>query len=210
MLGPKFYTMYTTLNGASCKKYGLEYPFYADDSSLYLSFKPTNNVSKTEAIRRVEASLLDAWKHAKQNADKTEVIVFTSERNSSLVSEISVTVGDSNIKFSSSVRNLGAWLDSGMDMEQHVNSVCKSCFGQIRQISHIRHFLTTDATKSLVNSLVTSRLDYCICIVVRCTKDHFKQNTKHSKYSCTHCDQDISFLSYNSCIERTSLATYTV
>ena len=44
-------------------------------------------------------------------------------------------------------------------MERHVNSVCKSCFGQIRQISHIRQFLTTDATKSLVNSHVTSRLD---------------------------------------------------
>ena len=98
----------------------------------------------------------------KQNVDKTEVIVFTSERNSRLVSEISVTVGDSNIKSSSScVRNLGAWLDSRMDMEQHVNSVCKSCFGQIRQISHIGQFLSTDAKKSLVNSLVTSRLDYC-------------------------------------------------
>ena len=42
-----------------------------------------------------------------------------------------------------------------------MNSICKSCFGQIRQIGNIRQYLTTDATKSLVNSLVTSRLDYC-------------------------------------------------
>ena len=42
-----------------------------------------------------------------------------------------------------------------------MNSVCKSCFGQIRQIGHIRQYLTTDATKSLVNYLVTSRLLYC-------------------------------------------------
>ena len=32
---------------------------------------------------------------------------------------------------------------------------------QLRQIGHIRKYLTTDATKSLVNSLVISRLDYC-------------------------------------------------
>ena len=32
VLGPKFYTMYTTLIGAISKKYGLEYHFYADDS----------------------------------------------------------------------------------------------------------------------------------------------------------------------------------
>ena len=97
----------------------------------------------------------------KQNADKTEVIVFTSERNAGLVHGISVTVGDSDIKPSSCVRNLGAWLDSRMDMERHVNSVCKSCFGQIRQFGHIRRYLTMDARKSLVNSLVTSRSDYC-------------------------------------------------
>ena len=59
------------------------------------------------------------------------------------------------------VRNLGAMLDSRMDMEQHVNSVSRSCYGQLRQIGHIRQYLTSDATKSLVNSLVTSRLDYC-------------------------------------------------
>ena len=72
-----------------------------------------------------------------------------------------MTVGDSNIKPSLCVRNLGASLDSRMIMEQHVNFVCKSCFGQIRQIAHIRQYLTTDATKSFVNSLVTSKLDNC-------------------------------------------------
>ena len=166
VLGPKFYTMYTTPIGAICKKHRLKYHFYADDSQLYLSFEPTDQVTRDEAIRRVEACLKDilSWMQAnmlKQNADKTEVIIFTSERNAGLVNGISVTVGDSNIKPSSCVRNLGAWLDSRMDMEQHVNSVCKSCFGQIRQIGHIRQYLTTDASKSLVNSLVTSRLDYC-------------------------------------------------
>ena len=93
----------------------------------------------------------------KQNEYKTEIIVFTSERNAGLVNDISVTVGDSDIKPSLCVRNLGAWLDSRMDMERHVNSFCKSCFGQIRQIGHIRKYLIMDATKSLVNSLVTSR-----------------------------------------------------
>ena len=135
--------------------------------------------------------------------------MFTSELNSGLVSEISVTVGDSNIKPSSCVRYLGSWFDSRIDMERHVNSVCKSCFGQIRQISHIRQFLTTGATKSLVNSLVTSRLDYCNALLYGVPKTILNK-LKCSKHSCTRCDQDISFLSYNSCIERTSLASYSV
>ena len=32
---------------------------------------------------------------------------------------------------------------------------------QLRQICHIRQYLTIHATKSLVNYLVTSRIDYC-------------------------------------------------
>ena len=117
--------------------------FYADDLQLYLSFEPTDQVTRDEAIRWVEACLKDILSGMqanmlKQNTDKTEVTIFTSERNAGLVNGISVTVGDSNSMPSSCVRNLGAWPDSRMDMEQHVNSVCKSCFGQIRQIGHIR------------------------------------------------------------------------
>lgn len=48
-----------------------------------------------------------------------------------------------------------AFFDSRMDTENHVNSVCRSCYAQLRRIGHIRQYLTRDATKSLVNSLVT-------------------------------------------------------
>lgn len=46
-------------------------------------------------------------------------------------------------------------------MEQHVNSICRSCYIQIRKIGYIRKYLTVNATKALVNSLITSRIDYC-------------------------------------------------
>ena len=72
-----------------------------------------------------------------------------------------MTVGDSDIRPSSSARNLDTWLDSRMDIERHVNSICKSCFGPLLQIGHIRKYLTMVATKSLLNCLVSSLLDYC-------------------------------------------------
>ena len=89
------------------------------------------------------------------------MIVFASNKNEVSSQEIKINIGDAEIKPSLVVRNLGAMLDSKMDMEQHIKSVCRSCYGQIRQIGHIRKFLTCDATKMLVNSLVTSRMDYC-------------------------------------------------
>ncbi|XP_060604137.1 uncharacterized protein LOC132756992 [Ruditapes philippinarum] len=153
-----------------CKKHGLEYHYYADDGQLYLSFKPTCPVSKNDSLDRVQSFLAEivTWMNnnmLKINADKTEVIIFTSQRNQQHVETITVTIGDENIKPSNSVRNLGAILDNNMTLEKHINSVCRSCYGQLRQIGHIRKYLNTDATKFLVNSLVTSRMDYCYALL---------------------------------------------
>ena len=52
-------------------------------------------------------------------------------------------------------------MDSKLDMTQHVNALCQSSYLQLRQIGRIRKYITTDATKTLVNALVTSKTDYC-------------------------------------------------
>ena len=86
VLGPKFFTMYTKPVGAICSRHGLLYHFYADDSQLYISFKPMDNVSKYEALHRIECCLTEiiVWMNnniLKLNADKTEVMLFSSKRN---------------------------------------------------------------------------------------------------------------------------------
>ena len=59
------------------------------------------------------------------------------------------------------VKNLGVYFDKTLSMNQQVSSVSKSCFHQIRNIGRIRPYITENACKTLVCSLVTSRLDYC-------------------------------------------------
>ena len=65
----------------------------------------------------------------KLNAEKTEVIVCLPKRSD--VEDLTVRVGDSVIKPSTTVKNLGAVLDYHLNMEQHVNSVSRSCFMHI-------------------------------------------------------------------------------
>ena len=50
------------------------------------------------------------------------------------------------------------YLDSSLTMDKQVNAVSRACYYQILNIGCIRQFITTDACKTLVNSLVTSRL----------------------------------------------------
>ena len=116
------------------QKYGLRHNFYAYDPQLYICFKPIDNLSKTETILRVEMCLCEIliWMHTnmlKFNSDKTEMKIFASNKNEVSSQEIIINIGNADIKPSLIVRNLGAMLDSKMYMEQHINYVCRSCYG---------------------------------------------------------------------------------
>ena len=79
-------------------------------------------------------------------------------------------------------KNIGAILDSEMTMTGHINNTIKSCYSQIRQISHVRACLSQCATETLVNSLVTSRLDYVNALLYGVSSDKLKklQSVQHS------------------------------
>ena len=46
-------------------------------------------------------------------------------------------------------------------MKEYISFICKTAFLEIRRISTIGHYLTDDATKTLVVSLILSRINYC-------------------------------------------------
>ena len=71
-----------------------------------------------------------------------------------------LSICQATISFSNSVRNLGFYLEKDLCMNEHINFICKTAFLDTRRISTIRHYLTDDATKTLVVSLVLSRIDY--------------------------------------------------
>ena len=57
-------------------------------------------------------------------------------------------------------------MDQHLTMTHHVTAVCAACNYHLYRLSSIRHYLTTEATKSAMNAFVTSRLDYCNSLVV--------------------------------------------
>ena len=59
------------------------------------------------------------------------------------------------------VRNLGVIMDSSLSFLSHVNHVIISSFYQWRRINCSIKALPFDTAKSLVNSFVISRIDYC-------------------------------------------------
>ena len=71
------------------------------------------------------------------------------------------------------VRNLGAMFDSQLIMAPHVKSIVKKSSFHLRNIGKARRVtvLTEDATKTVMQSLVMSRLDYCNALLIGIQQD---------------------------------------
>ena len=164
VLGPKLYSLYTKPLADIMEDKCSGHHFFADDSQLYQFFKAKCTTSLHQAITNMEVSVQVAQElmvrnKLKCNADKTEVLTITPKGTS--IAPVSLMISGSEIQSKDVVRNLGIYQDSHLSMEKQVNHLCRTANFHLKRIGAIRRYLTTDATKSLVRSLVVSRLDYC-------------------------------------------------
>ena len=97
----------------------------------------------------------------KLNDSKTEFFIAASPYYEKRLPEITLTIGNSCIKPSQTIRNLGAYFDSNMTMASHITNVSRTITFHLRNISRIRRFIDQDTCHHAVRSLILSRLDYC-------------------------------------------------
>jgi hypothetical protein len=171
VLGPVLFTIYTSPLASIIARHALNAHMYADDTQLYLSFKPGSPSSFDEAADRIKECVSDitVWMAAntlKLNQDKTEVMYITSPRARHHLANVTFSIDSHEITPCDKVRNLGCIMNSSSTMREHINAVCKSAFFHLRNIARIRQMLTDEAAATLVHAFITSRLDSCNVLLV--------------------------------------------
>ena len=164
VLGPLLFVLYTHPLSTIVQHHALSHHCFSDDNQLYKSV-PVSQLGKAISSTKECITDIQAWMHSNKlqlNADKTEIILIRPKVNDKMVQyPSSLDLNGTSIVFSDSVRNLGAVLDQHLSFEQHVSRTCQTCYLELRRISSIKHYLSQNALKTLVCSLVLSRLDYC-------------------------------------------------
>ena len=118
---------------------------------------------------------LNAWATVymlKLSDNKTELMLVISKRTKHLHKlPTSITIGNAQIPFKQSVKNLGFTLDGHLTMNAHVSYISRTCYFELRRLASISRFLASTATATLVSAFVLSRIDYCDSLLFGSTND---------------------------------------
>ena len=164
VLGPLLFTIFA--NDLSLHAPDAHVIQYADDTQILISDVKSNLPSLIQRMETILASL-SSWFHAhglKLNASKTELLLLGTRQNTRHLPPVSVRIGGETVQESRTAKNLGVIFDKHLTWEAHVTDIVHKCIGILIGLRHLRHFLPQRALLSIVQSLVLSRVSYCITV----------------------------------------------
>ena len=171
VLGPVLFVLYTQPLFKLIKKHSIQHHSFANDNHLYKETVPDQTQTTTEIMQNciTDVKLWMTHNKLQLNDSEMESMLVKSHRLSvHFPLPSSMRIGNSEVLFVCSVKNLGVTLDCNLNMTQHVLNICRSAYIELRPIGSIRHLLSAQATQTLVCSFILSRLDYCNCLFAGC------------------------------------------
>jgi hypothetical protein len=164
VLGPLLFILYTTPLSTIISNSSANHHLYADDTQLFLSFSA---LDFSRNITHLETTISDVsnWMSANflsLNPSKTEFLIIGLPQQLSKLNSPSLHLPD-NITLSpvDFARNLGAIFDKNLTFAQHISSVSKACFLNIRDLRRIRNTIDHSTACTIATSLIHTKIDYC-------------------------------------------------
>jgi len=163
VLGPILYVLYTAELECIVERHGMKLHQYADDCQIYIS---VSVVDAPAPASRLSACITDVncWMSASRlrlNPAKTQIMWLGSSQQLEKIYVNDISILATTVRTTETARDLGVVIDSHLSLAAHVSAVCRSGYYQLRQLRPVVNSLSEDASKLLVHSFISSRLDYC-------------------------------------------------
>lgn len=165
VLGPVLFNIYVRNFISMLEQAGFIVHGYADDHQVIYKFRIEFQYDAICHALPNGLRLISQWMDShflKLNAGKSQLLIFTPRNIRDKLVMDSVYIGCNQfIPVSLEAMNLGAKLDFQLSFSPHVSMVVSQSYKQISNIGKIRTYLTVEDLKTIVQSLVVSKLDYC-------------------------------------------------
>ena len=92
---------------------------------------------------------------------KLNSIVLGTRSQLSKIGEVSIKIGNDTISTVPSVQNLSIHFDKELKWIVHINHFTSNLYHILRKVAHVQHLLNEVGTKTIIQDLVLSKIDYC-------------------------------------------------
>lgn len=162
ILGPVLFILYCADLIRVIKK--CKYHIYADDTQVYISFKPEDY---EQALKDLNADLesIVQWSNSNTlalNPTKTKFMLFGTVNQLNKIKPCTgcVTIMGQPIERVYEARNLGLIMDAELRFHKHVTECIRNCYYRLKILYKARPYLSEELRVLLVESLVLSKLNY--------------------------------------------------
>ena len=170
ILGPKLFSMYIQDVEEIAIAHRIEIHSYADDTNLYLGFKPMGEFGAS--MEKIEGCLNEIQLYMRKNflkinVSKTQVLFCGSpnqlslyeSRFSELYSALDIDISDSTVL--QNAKTLGLVIDQKLKFDDMISDIVKGAYFKLNKLKTIRNSLNEKTRISLVKCYVLTKLDYC-------------------------------------------------
>ena len=151
--------MYIKPLSAIIDSHSIMHHSFADDIQIQM-YAPPYRIS--ELLHSMQSCMRDvkAWTTANMhrlNDNKTELMHVTTKRTKHLHNlRTSFLIGNAQVPFRQSMKNLGFTLDCHLTINAHVSNIARTFHFKLRRLASICRLLTSTATPTLVSAFALS------------------------------------------------------
>ena len=168
ILGPLFYLLYTREIEAVVQQHGFHVHLYADDCTLYFSYKDDEAVEAKVKLSLCVKSI-KAWMRKsflKLNTEKTTIMLFKPNGKCVETSSLCLNDGGKIVHAENTAKLLGVVIGPSLNFSEFATKKIQTCNFHLSNLRAIKKSIPQNIRILLVTNLICSTLDYCNSLLI--------------------------------------------